>query len=162
MYITGNFEDRMDVGVYRNGGFITLESEGEDDVFVIRYDNGGALLRTLSGDDDATGRDIVVDDRGNVVAREIQGKLDFDPDLDDIRESKGDEDVFVAKYNDAADQMWAATFGGLEEMNARPSASTAWAMFTLRAISSPRRRSKRALWRRRWSVTARRISSCLS
>ena len=125
MYITGNFEDRMDVGEDPNGGFITLESEGEDDVFVIRYDNGGALLRawTLSGDDDAIGRDIVVDDSGNVyVAGEFEGKLDFDPDLDDIRESKGDEDVFVAKYNDAADQKWAATFGGLEE-DERPAIS---------------------------------------
>ena len=77
----------------------------------------------MSGDDDATGRDILVDDAGNVyVAGEFEGKLDFDPDLDDIRTSKGDEDVFVAKYNDAADQKWAATFGGLEE-DERPAIS---------------------------------------
>ena len=125
IYITGSFEDSMEVGIDPNGGDIVLESEGDDDVFVIRYANQGELLRawTLGGDDDDVGRDIVVDDNGNVyVAGDFEGKIDLDPDLDDIRRSKGHEDVFVAKYDDTADEKWGATFGGREE-DVRPSIS---------------------------------------
>jgi hypothetical protein len=125
IYITGSFEDSMEVGIDPNGGNIILESEGDDDAFVIRYSNAGDLLRawTMGGDNDDVGRDIYVDDAGNVyVAGDFEGKIDLDPDLDDIRRSKGHEDIFVAKYDDTADQKWGATFGGLDE-DVRPSIS---------------------------------------
>lgn len=124
IYITGNFEEIMEIDT-GDGGTVLLESEGEDDVFIIRYASLGDLLRAwaLQGDADDLGLDIVVDGAGNVyVAGEFEDEIDFDPDLDDMKRSAGDEDVFVAKYNDGADLVWSATFGGLEE-DERPSLS---------------------------------------
>ena len=125
IYITGSFEESMNVNPDPNGKDTVLTSEGNDDIFVVRYTNDGTLLRawSMGGSQDAVGRDIAVDSAGSVfIAGDFEGKVDFDPDLDDVKRSAGDEDVFVVKFDDAADLKWSATVGGLDE-DERPSLS---------------------------------------
>ena len=118
VYITGSFEEEINVNPDPNGKKELLNSEGDDDVFVVRYAPDGSLLRawSMGGSQDAVGRDIFVDGAGNVyIAGEFEGKIDFDPDLDDIVRSYGDVDIFVVKFDDAADLKWSAKFGSLYE-----------------------------------------------
>jgi len=101
-----------------------LYSEGDDDIFVVRYSNGGELRRawSMGGNRDAIGRDIAVDAAGNVyIAGDFMGLVDLDHNnTSDERRSRGDEDIFVVKYNDNAGWVWSAVVGGLEE-DERPS-----------------------------------------
>jgi hypothetical protein len=125
VYITGSFERSVNVNPDPDGNPVILESEGKDDVFVIRYAGDGSLLRawSIGGDEDAVGRDIVVDGAGNVyVAGDFEGKVDFDPDLSDEKRSAGGMDIFVVKFDDAAIRKWSATMGGLQK-DERPAIS---------------------------------------
>ncbi len=118
VYTTGSFEDEMDVDPDPGATFM-LNSEGDDDIFVVRYSNSGELRRawSMGGSQDAIGRDIAVDGAGNVyIAGDFLGLIDLDHNnTDDEQRSAGDEDIFVVKYSDNAGWLWSAVAGGLEE-----------------------------------------------
>ncbi len=118
VYTTGSFEESMDADPNPNKEYL-LYSEGDDDIFVIRYNNDGTLARawSMGGDDDAIGRDIAADGGGNVyIAGDFLGKIDLDQDeLEDEQRSAGKEDIFLVKYNDNAGWTWSIVVGGREE-----------------------------------------------
>ena len=123
VYTTGSFEEEMDVDPDPGRQFM-LYSQGDDDIFVVRYSNSGELRRawSMGGSQDAVGRDIAVDGAGNVyIAGDFMGLVDLDHNnTSDERRSRGDEDIFLVKYNDSAGWVWSAAVGGLEE-DERPS-----------------------------------------
>jgi len=118
VYTTGSFEGEMDVDPDPGAAFM-LYSQGEDDIFVVRYSNSGELRRawSMGGSQDAVGRDIAVDSAGNVfIAGDFLGRIDLDHNnTSDEHRSEGHEDIFVVKYSDSAGWLWSAVVGGRGE-----------------------------------------------
>jgi hypothetical protein len=118
VYTTGSFEGEMDVDPDPDRTLM-LYSQGEDDIFVVRYSNSGELRRawSMGGSQDAVGRDIAVDGAGNVfIAGDFLGRIDLDHNnTTDEHRSEGHEDIFVVKYNDNAGWVWSAVVGGRGE-----------------------------------------------
>ena len=96
-----------------------LNSAGNGDVFVAKYDSAGALLWARraggTGGDGANG--IAVDVAGNsYVTGDFEGAATFGPREanETILNSAGNRDVFVAKYDSAGALLWARRAGGTE------------------------------------------------
>lgn len=104
--VTGLFYLTVDFG----GG--PLVSAGSSDIFVAKYNSGGAhqwSKRFGSGNSDL-GSAIVADGSGNVlVTGQFSGTVDFGggPLV-----GVGNGEVFVAKYNSSGAHQWSQRFGG--------------------------------------------------
>jgi len=103
------------VGAYRQTIDIDgheLTSLGELDVLVVRLDKNGNYLwsKSLGGDEDEIGRNILYDSDDNIVLRgRFEGTANFGGN--DL-ESKGDFDIFLAKYDEDGNHLWSESFGG--------------------------------------------------
>jgi hypothetical protein len=117
--VLGIFQGSIDLG----GG--ALVSAGDWDVFLAKFDAGGAHLwskRFGAGSiDDARG--VNVDGSGNViVAGFSQGGIDFGGGA---LASGGSHDAFVAKFDAAGSHLWSDMWGGAGEQQAFSVASDA-------------------------------------
>ena len=106
-FVTGGFTEQAKFGS------TTLSAPGEQ-TFVTKIDSSGKFLWTVSpqtiADKGDRGNGIVVDASSNtyVVGRFV-GKIKFGQIT---LNSKGDFDVFVAKFDPAGKVLWATTWGG--------------------------------------------------
>ncbi len=109
--------------VYGNGTFSgsltfteeTVESTGgqyDFDTYLVRYNKEGALswIRKAGGYGMDQGRDIFTDANGNTfVTGFFSGEAQFG---DNVLESYGKSDIFIAKYNWTGEVVWAKRAGG--------------------------------------------------
>jgi VCBS repeat-containing protein len=111
LYITGSFLGSSTFG--EAGSEVTLNSNGNSDIFVAKYDPAGALLWAIGigGVGTDAGSDIAVDAAGNVV---VSGRFSGSVDFGDGSPlaSNGGSDAFVARFTTDGDLDWVRQFGG--------------------------------------------------
>ena len=108
--VTGYFSESVDFG----GG--PLESVGDKDVFLVKYDAAGAHLWSLrfGGLDEDIGQSLEVDSKGNIVITgTFKGEADFGGGKPFA--SIGMTDAFVARYSPQGKHLWSRRVGGENE-----------------------------------------------
>ena len=112
-YVTGYYNGVMDADP--NGGS-PLNSGGNDDAFVAKYDSAGSLVwaRTIGGSAFTRATGIALDASGNVfVAGGFTGTGDFNPGVEVHNLSSiGSNDGFLLKLNNSGDFVRAFNVGG--------------------------------------------------
>ncbi|MBI1317328.1 MAG: hypothetical protein GC168_00075 [Candidatus Hydrogenedens sp.] len=112
-YVTGFFRGSMDFDP--SPSTLTRSSNGEDDVFIVKYDANLNLIwaRTFGSGSSDSGSDVVVDSAGNVyLAGFFSGTTDFDPGAGTVsRGTNGSYDVFVMKLDTNGNFVWVQTAG---------------------------------------------------
>jgi len=113
VYVAGHFESTATFGP-GEAGQTMLTSAGRD-VFIAKYDGNGALLwvrRAIASTAAATAVDL--DDTGNVyVVGYFDSALTFDDGgAGEIELTSAENDVFLAKYDQDGDFLWATKAGG--------------------------------------------------
>ncbi len=106
IYVTGGFN-----GSARFGTAAPLTSRGNSDIFVAKYSPAGAPLwaKSAGGTLDDGGRGIAVDDKGiSYVTGYFSGVATFDSLT---LTSRGQDDLFVAKYDANGRPLWAKAEG---------------------------------------------------
>ncbi len=104
--VTGNFTGTVDFG----GG--PLVSAGSSDVFLAKYNAGGAHVwsKRFGSTSNEGGNTVAIDASGNVIASGyFTGTVDFGGGN---LISLGGIDVFLAMYNSAGTHVWSQRFGG--------------------------------------------------
>jgi hypothetical protein len=112
IYITGYFAGSVTFET------TTLVSAGSNDIFIVKYDNGGSVVwaRRAGSTTIDYGHAIAVSDNGDVyVMGYFTGTANFNtpsaPGSNEII-SAGSDDVFLAKYDNAGTLQWAKRAGG--------------------------------------------------
>lgn len=96
-----------------------LNSNGDSDAFVAKYDTSGGFLwaHNIGGSAADAGYGITVDGSGNayVTGKFSGSSVDFNPGgTDELLDSNGGSDAFLAKYNTTGMLVWAHNMGGAE------------------------------------------------
>ncbi len=119
VYVTCAFHGTVDFDP--GSGVDNHTSNGEDDVFLSRFDSSGSFkwVRTWGGSDEYyrdEGYGVAVDGSGSVyVTGYFYGTVDFDPGSGvDNHASNGEYDVFLSKFDSSGAFNWARTWGGSE------------------------------------------------
>ncbi len=115
VYITGYYHNSMDVDP--GSGTTTLTSQGDQDVFLIKYNSLGQLVwaRSIGGNDFEYGHGVsVAPDQSVLIGGEFQDTVDFDPGIGVTqRVSSGNTDAFTAKFTSGGALKWVRTFGSV-------------------------------------------------
>ncbi len=118
VYITGKFagdSTDFDPGV----GETFLTSAGKDDIFLAKYTNTGQLVwaKAIGTEENDEGRSLVLDEDGNIwITGTFGGTGDFDPGSGvQNLSSAGYRDIFLAKYDNNGNYLWAGAMGGAED-----------------------------------------------
>jgi hypothetical protein len=108
VYVSGKFE--MDA----NFSGTTLTNAGNHDIYVARYTPSGALawIRTAGGPHGDYARSLSCDGTYIYIAGEIEGHVpvNFGPSVSVT--GRGDNDLFLAKYDLEGNILWARSEGG--------------------------------------------------
>ena len=114
-YITGAFQGTTDFdpGI----GSAILTSHGTWDIFFAKYDANGNYLwaKNIGGASDDRSYCIALDSVGNCYLTGFyKGSVDFDPGPGTANFTSIDnyDDIFIAKYTNSGNYLWAKTFGG--------------------------------------------------
>lgn len=105
IYITGIFS-----GTTSFGG-ITKTSQGNNDIFVAKFNNTGVVQWVQSAGSSGldSSQDIAVDDGGNVYLTGYYGRTATFGTI--TKTEEGGFDIFVAKYNNAGNLLWVKSMG---------------------------------------------------
>jgi hypothetical protein len=106
IYITGSFQGNIDFGT------VNINSSGNSDVFIAKYDSDGTLqwVKTGGGIGSDNGKSIEIDLVGNIY---IVGNFNETATFENITiSSKGSSDIFVAKYDTDGLLNWVKSGGG--------------------------------------------------
>ncbi len=116
VYVVGTFQDAVDFDP--GSGEDEHSSNGKKDVFLSKFDSYGVLqwTRTWGGSGTDYAHGVAVDSSGNiVVAGGYHHTVDFDPSPGiDSRDSSGEVDVFVSKFDTSGTYQWIQTWGGVD------------------------------------------------
>jgi hypothetical protein len=96
-------------------GVTTLTSAGGSDIFVVKYDAGGAVqwVRAAGGTSSDLARGVAIDGFGNVIVTgTFQGSATFGAAT---FTSAGGRDIFLAEYNAAGTVSWVLSAGGAND-----------------------------------------------
>ena len=106
LYLTGYFSETA------NFSGTQVKSKGYRDFFVAKYSSNGELVWVRNGDgnNEAFGTAITADRNGNVFVSGIFKDTMNIGNLEFI--SKGNEDVFIVRYNKSGEVVWSTTGGG--------------------------------------------------
>jgi len=121
-FIQGNAVTTDNMGNYYVAGFfdetiffdaIELNTIGQDDIFLAKINHQGEVVWAVSAG--STARDevfaIALDSDGNVyITGEYRNTIEFT--IDDDLESTGGTDIFIAKYDNDGEFLWAQSAGG--------------------------------------------------
>ena len=121
--VTGAFVQIVDFDP--GSGISALNGGNASDVFVASYGtNGDFLWAARAGDEEdyeEWGSSTVIDESGNVVVTgNFSGEMDFDPGPSSILLSSGSAtnlDIFVCKFNNSGNLLWADRIGGIGSSN---------------------------------------------
>ena len=105
--VTGKF-----TGTCVFGETNTLHSGGASDIFIAKYDPSGDLVwvRQAGGTSDDEGYGIATDGAGNII---VTGKFQGDATFGQtVLASRGESDIFIAKYDPAGNLLWVRQAGG--------------------------------------------------
>jgi hypothetical protein len=112
--VTGYFQRTADFDP--SAGTANLTSAGGSDIFIAKYNSSGDYLwaNGIGGTGGDQGTSLTFDGSGNVVITGyFNGTVDFDPSaITDNLASAGGNDIFIAKYNNSGDYVWAKGIGG--------------------------------------------------
>jgi hypothetical protein len=116
VYVTGYFSKTADFDP--SAGFYNLNSAGDYDIFIAKYDHAGNLVwaKNIGGSFADHGTSLTVDGSGNVYfIGEFWGTVDFDPGAGVYNlNSNGYLDIFISKFDSNGDFVWAKNMGGTE------------------------------------------------
>lgn len=112
-YMTGMFSGTTDFDPASShpGDTDIMTARGERDAFVAKYapDNSLVWVRRMGGDGLDWGRDITIDNSGNVyLVGDFSGSADFGST---VLTSAGSDDGYVAKLNSSGNFLWAKRWG---------------------------------------------------
>jgi len=114
IYATGYFSTTVDFDA--GPGVFNLTSVNAEDAYMAKYDTAGKLLwaKTIGDFRYQAGNALTLDANGNIYVTGIFfGTTDFDPGPAVANlVSAGNEDVFVSKYDNSGNFIWAKRFGG--------------------------------------------------
>jgi len=115
IYLTGTFQSTVDFDP--GPGTATIASAGGiSDIFIAKYDNMGnyTWAKSLGGPGDEVPYTIQLDAAANVhVTGYFSATVDFDPGAGTANLiSNGNYDVFIGKYDNTGNYIWAKGFGG--------------------------------------------------
>lgn len=121
VFMTGYFNQTVDfnpgIGTY------TLSAGIVDDIYVVHLNSTGNFVwaRAVGGADVDTGYGIALDALGNVlVTGSYNSTVDFDPGAGVYTlTSNGNSDVYILKLNSSGNFLWARSFGGTSNDEAR-------------------------------------------
>lgn len=113
VYISGYLNDTL------NMDGLILKTNGTSDIYIAKYTQHGDLIwaKNVGGPLGDEPEDMYVDDEGNIfITGFFHDAVDFDPGSGvSMKVSKGNADVFVARYTTNGDLVWVETFGGEDE-----------------------------------------------
>ena len=110
IYITGTFEATLDLGTHQ------LESRGEGDAFLAKFDASGSLLwiEQAGGTGPDRGVSLALDADGAIYwSGAFEQTAYFGRDGSTHEQSAGRGDAFIARYTSDGDLDWVETAGGL-------------------------------------------------
>jgi hypothetical protein len=112
--VTGSFSGTVDFAA--GPASLLLTSQGDQDVFVARFDPSGELAWATSfgGPQEDRAWDVAVDSSGNAtIAGEFRGQADLNPGAGAfLATSAGQQDAFLVKLDAAGGFVLARVFGG--------------------------------------------------
>lgn len=114
--VLGGFSGKVDFDPGPDS--MMLESRGSGDVVIAKFDANGIFNWAISfggrGRENSAGG-IAIDHEGNVVVSgNFEDTVDFDPGpAQAIHISKGNDDMFLAKYDPSGNLIWVNAFGGV-------------------------------------------------
>lgn len=108
------------VDINPDGGIETLtgQSSTDRDIFILKLTTAGVFTwgKSIGGNGDANySRSIASDGQNNIyVTGFFYGTGDFNPDPvdEEMLTSNGDADIFVTKFDESGNLLWAHSFGG--------------------------------------------------
>lgn len=115
IYITGNFQGTLDFDP--GPGIQNLTSAGVFNTYFAKYDASGnyVFAKTIAGaGENDIGYSIALDNSGNIyLTGSFENTADFDPGpgIQNLT-SNGVNDIFIAKYDNAGNYIYAKSFGG--------------------------------------------------
>jgi gliding motility-associated-like protein len=117
IYVSGGFSAVADFDP--NGGVFNLTSQGGADIFFTKLDSTGSILwaKSIGSIGEDSGNSITVSEFGNVfLTGAFEGSIDFDPSSGVFNLlSQGLKDVFVSKFDNSGNLLWAKSMGGIGE-----------------------------------------------
>jgi len=120
VYTTGYFIDTVDFDPGPDS--MKISAVGLWDSFIQKLDANGNFLwaKSFGGNNESYSFLLAIDAKGNVyTSGNFTDSIKFDPGTGVKNLSaKGDEDVFILKFNDKGNLLWAKSFGGKMSDNA--------------------------------------------
>jgi hypothetical protein len=109
LYVAGKIEKEA----YFDEGAIRLTTDDSDDIFLAKYDINGKFywVRQVVGPGEDEAMDVTVDaDRNVYITGFVEGDANFSGTT---IKSKGNKDIFIAKYSPDGNLIWVKNDGGL-------------------------------------------------
>jgi len=111
IYLSGSFTGTVD---FDGTGTFTATSEGNEDIFLIKYNASGAVqwVKTYGGSENDKGASVITDSAGNVYfTGDFKSEhVNFGGTATDIS-TKGEEDIFLIKLDTDGNFLWFHNYG---------------------------------------------------
>lgn len=116
IYAVGYFSNKCDLDLSSKTNFVT--SQGREDIFLLKLDSSGNTIwiKHFGGKSQDYPNDIHIDAANNIIISGVfQDTTDLDPSTKRNEFSTvGNRDIFIAKYSEGGNFIWARTFGSKE------------------------------------------------
>ncbi|OFY86781.1 MAG: hypothetical protein A3F72_04330 [Bacteroidetes bacterium RIFCSPLOWO2_12_FULL_35_15] len=107
-YVTGYLYGTVDFDP--SSSIVNLASNGNDDIFIAKYDAVGNYIyaKSIGGLNSDRSNSIVVDNSGSIsITGFFKGNCDFDPGVGSANLTSLDSAIFIAKYDASGNYMFA-------------------------------------------------------
>ena len=115
IYVSGYIRGTVTFNL-KQGGTQKLTSNGDADIYIAKYDiaSGNYIWAiSMGGSGIDLTNSMAVDNAGNVlITGQFQSAVNFNPKGNFTLSSNGSDDIFIAKYTQNGDFVWANSMGG--------------------------------------------------